>query len=174
MKESYKRLPILFALIISLTGCVGAAMRGGMTDDISYQQTMATSPSIAPGYGRIFVYSPIGGPNIASILGVIDFLSIDKDIVRFGGESYFYMDVPAGTHDLTTTAIVTGIRKNNIQPGQNNIEVTVPEAQVVYVRIGSEKAMVYSLETVLKSEAEEEMIDLPLWTNTMTTMKLDE
>jgi len=173
MKELYKRLPILLALIVSLTGCVGAAMRGGMTDNISYQQTMATSPAIAPGHGRIVVYSPIGGPNIVSTLGVIDFISIDNDIVRFGGQSYFYLDVPAGTHNLTTTAIVTGIRKNNIQPGKNRIELRVSEAQVVYVRIGSERAMVYSLETVLKSEAEAEMVDLPLWTNTITTMTLD-
>jgi hypothetical protein len=33
--------------------------------------------------------------------------------------------------------------------------------------------MVYSLETVLQLEAEAEMVDLPLWTNTITTMTLD-
>ena len=174
MKNIYKPLSIIFILIITLSGCVGGALRGGMTDKTTYQETLASMPSIHTGEGRVFIYIPKGGPDIMSTLGVIDFISIDKDIFRFGGESYFYLDVDAGSHHVTTTDVVkAGFANNKKQHGKNSTEITIPEGKVVYMRIVPQKARVYKLEIVSKSKAESEMGSLLLWTNSITTMKID-
>lgn len=108
-----------------------------------------------------------------STLGVIDFISIDKDIFRFGGESYFYLYVEAGIHHVTTTEVVIAGFKTKKQYGKNSAEITVPEGEVIYMKIVAQKARVYKLETVSKSKAESEMTNLPFWTNSMTTMKIE-
>ncbi len=173
MNNIFKPLSIMLVLIATLFGCAGAALRGGMTDKITYQKTLTSIPDIDTGKGRIFIYIPKGGPNIISTLGVIDFISIDKDIFRFGGESYFYLDVEAGSHHVTTTEVVKAGFKNKKQYGKNSTEISVPEGEVIYMRIVAQKARVYKLEIVSKSKAELEMGSLPLWTNSMTTMKIE-
>lgn len=173
MKNIYKPLPIILVLITTLSGCVGDALRTGMTDKTTYQETLVGIPGIGTGKGRLFIYIPKGGPDIMSTLGVIDFISIDKDIFRFGGESYFYLDVKAGTHHVTTTGVVKTGFKNKKQYGKSSAEISVPEGDVVYMRIVAQKTRVYKLEIVSMSKAESEMGSLPLWTNSMTTMKIE-
>jgi len=63
--------------------------------------------------------------------------------------------------------------KNKKQYGKNKIEITTPEGDVVYLRIISQKSRIYKLEVVPKVLAESEMANLPLWTNSATTMKID-
>jgi len=172
MKNIYKPLFIMLILVVTLSGCVGGALRGGMTDKTTYQETLASIPDINAGEGRVFIYIPKGGPDIMSTLGVIDFISIDNDIFRFGGESYFYLDVEAGSHHVTTTEVVKAGFKNKKQYGKNSTEISVPEREVVYMRIVAQKARVYKLEIASKSKAESEMEGLPLWTNSMTTMTI--
>lgn len=173
MKNKYKSLPAVLVLIAMLSGCVGGALRDGMTDKTTYQETLVNIPGIDVGKGRIFIYSPKGGPDLLSTLGVIDFISIDKDLFRFGGESYFYLDVGAGSHHVTTTEVVIAGFKNKKQYGKNSTEIFVPEGEVVYMRIAAQKARVYKLKIVPMSKAESEMGSLPLWTNSMTTMKIE-
>lgn len=173
MKNIYKPLSLILILVVTLSGCVGGVLRGGMTDKTTYQETLINMPNINAGEGRIFIYSPKGGPDIMSTLGVIDFISIGKDIFRFGGESYFYLDIKAGSHHVTTTEVVKPGFKNKKQYGKNSTEISVPEGEVVYMRIVTQMARVYKLEIVSKSKAEPEMAGLPLWTNSMTTMKIE-
>jgi len=173
MKNIYKPLSLILILIVTLSGCVGGALRGGMTDKTTYQETLTSMPNIGAGEGRLFIYVPKGGPDVMSTLGVIDFISIDKDIFRFGGESYFYLDVEAGSHHVTTTEVVKAGFKNKKQYGKNSAEISVPEGKVIYMRIVAQKARVYKLEVASKSKAESEMDGLPLWTNSITTMKIE-
>lgn len=175
MKNIYKPLSIMLVLIATLSGCVGGGLRGGMTDKTTYQETLVNIPDIGAGKGRIFIYILEGGPNeIMNTVGIFDFISIDKDIFRFGGESYFYLDVKAGPHHVTTTDVVkAGFANNKKQYGKNSAEISIPEGKVVYMRIVPQKARVYKLEIVSKSKAEPEMGSLLLWTNSMTTMKID-
>ncbi|MDX2368836.1 MAG: hypothetical protein QNK36_10590 [Colwellia sp.] len=145
-----------------------------MTDETTYQETLASIPSLNTGEGRVFIYIPKGGPDIMSTLGVIDFISIDKYIFRFGGESYFYLDIEAGSHHVTTTDVVKpGFTNNKRQYGKNSTEITVPEGEVIYLRIVAQKARAYKLELMPKSKAESEMGSLPLWTNSKTTMTIE-
>jgi len=144
-----------------------------MTDKATYQETLVSIPDIDTGKGRIFIYTQKGGPNIMSTLGVIDFISIDKNIFRFGGESYFYFDIGAGSHQATITDVVKkGFASNKKQYGKNKIDLSVPEGGVVYMRILAQESGVYKLEMAPKSIAEPEMAGLQLWTNSITTMKI--
>ncbi len=173
MKNSYKSLSVILALVVSLSGCTGAVLRGGMTDEVTYQETLGNISGIEAGNGRVFIYVPKGGPDIMNTMGVIDFLSIDKDIYRFGGESFFYLDIEAGSHNATVTEVVKTGFKLKEQYGQNKIEISAAEGDVMYLRIIAQKARVYRLEVVPKALAESEMADLPLWTNSATTMKIE-
>jgi hypothetical protein len=174
MKNIYKPLSFILVLIVTLSGCVGGALRDGMTDKTTYQETLVNIPDIGTGQGRVFIYIPKSGPDIMNTLGVIDFISIDKDIFRFGGESYFYLDIEAGSHHVTTTEVVkAGFANNKKQYGKNSTKITVPEGEVIYLRIIAQKAREYQLELMSKSIAESEMGSLPLWTNSMTTMTIE-
>jgi len=174
MKSIYKQLSITLIFIAMLSGCVGGALRGGMTDKTTYQETLVSIPDIETGKGRIFIYTLKGGPDIMSTLGVIDFISIDKDIFRFGGESYFYLDIEAGSHQATITEVVKkGFASNAKQYGINKTDISVPEGGVAYMRIVAQKPSVYRLEMAPKSKAESEMGGLLLWTNSITTMKIE-
>lgn len=173
MKNTYKPITILFALLIVLSGCVGAALRGGMTEKTTYRELLATIPIIESGKGRVFIYAPKGGPDIMSTLGVIDFISIDRDIFRFGGESYFYLDIETGSHKVTTTSVVKAGFKNKKRYGENTKSINVREREAIYLRIVAQKARVYELELASKSKAEEEMSTLPLWKNSMTSMRIE-
>ena len=173
MQNSYKLLLTIYTLIVALSGCTGAVLRGGMTGNTTYQETLANLSGIETGKGRVYIYIPKRGPNIMSTMGVIDFISIDKNIYRFGGESYFYLDIEAGPHNATITEVVKAGLKNKKQYGKNKIEITIPESDVVYLKIIAQKSKIYKLEVVPKALAESEMADLPLWTNNATTMKIE-
>ncbi len=172
MKNSYKSLLVILTIIVALSGCTGAVLRGGMTDKETYQETVVSISGIDAGKGRVFIYAPKGGPNIVDTMGVMDFLSIDKDIYRFGGESFFYLDIETGSHNATITEVVKAGIKNKKQYGQHQIEISIPESGVTYLKIIAQKSRVYKLEMVPKALAESEMTDLPLWTNSATTMKI--
>jgi len=144
-----------------------------MTDKISYQETLGSIPDIASGKGRAFIYIPKGGPDIISTLGVIDFISVDESIYRVGGESYFYLDMNAGSHHVTTTEVVKKAGfTNKKQYGKNTIDITVPEGNVTYLRMTAYQARAYNVDEVSKLTAEAEMKGLPLWTNSSTTMTI--
>lgn len=171
MRKIYRSLSIIFAFAFVLSGCTGAALRAGMTDKTTYQQMSGSVPDIKSGYGRAFIYVPKSGPDIMDTLGIIDFISIDKSIYRFGGESYFYLDIEAGSHQATITEVVKPrFGSNKKQYGKNKIEITVPESRVIYMKITGKKTRAYTLEVVSKSIAEKEMQNLPLWTNSATIM----
>ena len=144
-----------------------------MTDEVTYQKTLNSIPGVESGKGRAFVYIPKGGPDVMSTMGVIDFFSIDDTIFRFGGESYFYIDIDAGSHHVTVTEVVKAGLRNTKQYGKNKIEIFAPEGDVIYLRITPQKARVYTVEVVSKSIAEREMENLSLWTNSATTMKIE-
>ena len=173
MKKSNKLLLVMLTSVVALSGCTGAVLRGGMTDKETYQETLDNISGIDAGKGRVFIYVPKGGPNIMSTMGVMDFLSIDKDIYRFGGESYFYLDIETGSHNATVTEVVKTGFKNKKQYGKNQIKISTPEGGVAYLKIIAQKARVYKLEVVPKALAESEMANLPLWTNSATTMKIE-
>ncbi len=174
MRKIYKLPSTIFVFAIVLSGCTGAALRAGMTDKTTYQEMLDNVPDIKSGNGRAFIYIPKSGPDIIDTLGIIDFISIDKNIYRFGGESYFYLDIEAGSHQATINEVVKpGFASNKKQYGKNKIEITVPESRVIYMKISPQKTRVYTLEVVSKSKAEKEMQHLPLWTNSATTMRIE-
>lgn len=174
MRKIYKSLPIILVFAVVLSGCTGAALRAGMTDKTTYQEILGSIPDIKSGHGRVFIYVQKSGPDIIDTLGVIDFISLDKNIYRFGGESYFYLDIEAGSYQATITEVVkAGFASNIKQFGKDKIEISVPESSVIYMRITAKKTKVYTLKVVSKSIAENEMQNLPLWTNSATTMKIE-
>lgn len=144
-----------------------------MTDKITYQETLDEIPDIDTGKGRAFIYFSQGGPGVVSTIGIIDFISIDKDIFRFGGESYFYLDVEAGLRLVTITEVVKAGLKNKKQYGKHQIKIAVPEKDTIYLRIAAQESRAYEMEVVSKSTAETEMKNLSLWTNSSTTMRIE-
>ena len=103
-----------------LSGCVGSALRSGMTEDKKYSAFIKQAPVIAKGYGRIIIYSPKGGPSYPlNSMGDIDFFTIDSKVYRFGGASYFYLDIQSGQHQLTVNnVLVRGLVSNKKQYGK--------------------------------------------------------
>ncbi|MEH6473140.1 MAG: hypothetical protein V7752_18035 [Halopseudomonas sp.] len=173
MKSLYKFPLIILALVTILSGCTGSVLRGGMTDKTTYQETLHNISDVKAGKGRVFIYVPKGGPDIISTLGVIDFISIDNEVYRFGGESYFYLDIKSGPHHVTVTEVVKAGLKNKKQYGKNNLDISTPGGEVLYLRIMAYKSRAYNLEVVPKKLAESEMNNLPLWTNSSTTMEIE-
>ena len=185
MKYNRYRSKIVILLsvitITLLSGCVGAGLRNGMTEEKSYQEFVKEIPNIPQGYGRVFIYSPKGGPTYPlNSMGDIDFFSIDKTIYRFGGESYFYLDIKSGAHLLTVTnVVVRGFASNKKQYGKNNLEINIDNQQLIYLRFVNQSKSksiderAYSVNVIEKNVAETEIANLAFWNNDETTMKIE-
>lgn len=181
-KDTSKIL-ILFLLITItfLSGCVGSGLRNIMTEEKEYKVLITEIPDMKQGYARVFIYSPKGGPSYPlNSMGDIDFFSLDKNIYRFGGESYFYLDIKSGLHLLTVTnVLVRGFASNKKQAGENKLEINLNNQQVVYLRLvnhSKSKSIddrVYSIEEVEINRAEAEISGLYFWNNHETTMKIE-
>ncbi len=177
------KILILFSLIIItfLSGCVGAGLRNIMTEEKEYRVLIKEIPDIQQGYARVFIYSPKGGPSYPlNSMGDIDFFSLDKNIYRFGGESYFYLDIESGPHLLTVTnVLVRGFASNEKQAGENKLEINLNKQQVIYLRLvnhSKSKSIddrIYSIEDVEINRAEAEIAGLSFWNNYETTMKIE-
>lgn len=177
------KMVVLFSLIaITLvSGCVGTGLRNIMTEEKPYEELVKEIPNIQEGYGRVFIYSPKGGPSYPlNSMGDIDFFSIDKTIYRFGGESYFYLDIETGAHLLTVTnVLVRGFASNKKQYGKNSLEININNGQVIYLRfINQSKSKsiddrAYSVSIIERNIAEKELVNLTLWNNHKTTMKIE-
>lgn len=173
---------ILIVTVVLTSGCVGSGLRNVMTEDKPYGEFVKEIPNIPQGYGRVFIYSPKGGPSYPlNSMGDIDFFSIDKKIYRFGGASYFYLDIKSGLHTLTVTnVLVRGFASNKKQYGKNRIDINVNNQQTSYLRFVNQsksKSMddrAYSITPIEKNIAEIEMGSLSFWSNYETTMEIVE
>lgn len=150
-----------------------------MTDDKSYEEILKEIQNIPQDYGRVFIYAPEGGPGYPlNSAGDIDFLSIDKDIFRFGGESHFYLDVRSGPHLLTATnVLVKGFASHKKQYGRNRLEINLTDQQVIYLQLvnqGRSKSINdrdFGFHVVEKNVAEKELNNLTFWNNREKTME---
>ena len=151
-----------------------------MTEEKHYKVLINEIPDVQQGYARIFIFSPKGGPSYPlNSMGDIDFFSIDKTIYRFGGESYFYLDIKSGSHLFTVTnVVVRGLASNKKQAGENKLEINLNNQQVIYLRLvnhSQSKSIdkrIYRIEEVEINSAEAEMAGLSFWNNDETTMKI--
>ena len=179
--SNYKVSFVVLFLVTSLSGCVGVGLRNVMTEEKSYENLLEEIPSISQGYGRVFIYSPKGGPSYPlNSMGDIDFFSIDKIIYRFGGESYFYIDIESGQHLLTVTNVLErGLVSNKKQYGENKLDINIDSQQVIYLRFVNQSKSKsihdrsYSVSIVDRNMAEVEIVNLALWDNFETTMVLE-
>lgn len=108
----------VFAVAVLAALPVSSAMA---SNDQTYAVRHASEPALAPGMGRIYFYRE------SSLMGVAATATIMIDGQSSGGRSasgdYFYVDVPAGTHQISTET-----EKTETTP------VTVVDGQPVYVR----------------------------------------
>lgn len=170
-----------FFAIILLSGCVGSGLRSVMTEDKKYKNLIMEISNIPQGHGRIFIYSPKGGPDLSlNTMGDIDFFSLDKKIYRFGGEAYFYLDVKAGSHLITVTdVLVRGFAHNKKQQGKKKLNIILRNGQTSFLRFvnrsvsKSIKNRNYDVNVIEKNRAERELEGLDYWNNYETTMKLE-
>jgi hypothetical protein len=184
--EKYKQSPKVLALIsfiaiILLSGCVGSGLRSIMTEEKKYKNLIMEISKVPQGYGRILIYSPKGGPDfLLNTMGDIDFFSIDKKIYRFGGETYFYLDVEVGSHLVTVTdVLVRGFASNKKQQGKRKLKINLANGQTIFLRFvnrsvsKSIKDRNYDVNVIEKNQAERELDNLDYWNNHETTMKLE-
>ena len=118
-----------------------------------YAQFKNTSGPIKPGFGRVIVYFPGGGPNILNTYGHTRFCTIDKDIYRLLGESFWSIDVPVGKHRITAQEVEPVYIRNTLRPtepgepepeegrwkywsfGKFAVELDIREKETKYCRI---------------------------------------
>lgn len=174
------KMLILFVVVGLLSGCVGSGLRNIMTEEKEYKELIKEIPDIQQGYGRIFIYSPKGGPEYPlNSMGDIDFFSIDQNIYRFGGESYFYLDIKMGPRLITSTnVVVRGFASNKKQYGKNRLQINVDNKKSIYLRFvnhGSKSitGRDYDVSVIDKNKAELEIENLSFWNNHETTMIIE-
>ncbi|MGB1263921.1 MAG: hypothetical protein ACPG52_13515 [Cognaticolwellia sp.] len=182
-RQYLKTVTVMLVLTtMFISGCVGSALRSGMTEDKEYKEFIKQAPVIAKGYGRIIIYSPKGGPSYPlNSMGDIEFFTIDRKVYRFGGASYFYLDIKSGQHQLTVNnVLIRGFASNKKQYGKYKLELNVPEQDTIYLRFVNQsksKAIderAYSVDIVDKESAGSEMANLRYWNNFNTTMTIAE
>ena len=104
-----------------------------------YSETMRNAPPLAPGTGRVVVFYPrlpMAGFNPVPFSGPGGFaivkLTIDTDETSVGDQTFVFVDLPAGLHQLTYTR--GGLLANNY-----SISLDVKEGKTIFVEIVSEQ-----------------------------------
>src|SRR5690349_6806407 len=97
---------------LSLNGCVMAVTRGigtverqlGVGDE--FRAWKAEMPPIASGKGRLVVYPGGGRSFVYDATGIgkggEQLFTVDKDVCTVLGDSFVFLDVPAGAHEVSS------------------------------------------------------------------------
>ncbi len=149
---------ILILSTLSSLGCAQILTRKLSLGD-EYAQFKNTSGPIKPGFGRVIVYFPGGGPNMVNLEGRYAFCTIDEDIYRLFGESFWSIDVPVGKHKITAQDVRPVYIRNPLRPtepgepepeegrwkywslGKFSVEFDVREKETKYCRIENASGM---------------------------------
>ncbi len=129
-------LPLIF-IVIMTSGCMGAIMRNSAIGDAkTYAELSPTLPAIPNGKGRVFIYMTDGGPSVFNTMGIVaQSLTIDNTVQFISGETYFYADLGAGEHSVTSEKVISGLIKRTTQKGENAIDFKLLDQEVKYIRI---------------------------------------
>jgi len=143
MKQNHMRLLRMLVAIVGVvvvsSGCAPmmfheAGLQGSSTQ---YSTLKPSLPPPAQGMGRLFVYLTAGGPSASWAIGIgpamNGFLTIDDAVYAYLGGSYFYVDLPAGPHVVTSGE--AAFEASEVRRGQNVIDINLAGGDASYVRI---------------------------------------
>lgn len=131
----------LLVLVTSSTGCVGGAVAGplGRSSWVDKKQTgasLSTQTPPATGNGRLVVYTVDGAPNLLNSFGLRDLVTIGNRAYQIAGNTYFLIDLPAGSHRFTCNKVKkTGVFKESARFGELNYSVNLPPSQTVFLKL---------------------------------------
>ena len=132
MKIHMQKLAVL-ALISLIScfqfGCLGMMARSMSVGDSTWNDLKSTFPPIAKESGRLVVYMPGSGPNIMNTMGASGSIKILDKLFACFGETFAYVDLPAGTH-----ALLPNYGKG-FSMKTNAIEITLKAGEALYVRL---------------------------------------
>ncbi len=121
---------LLLITALTTTSCVGMIERSMATGD-RYSEAQGNAASLPPGYGRLFVYSTQGGPNPSSMLGASDLCTVDQEVHQILGRTYWFVDLPAGSHRVTIGGVPAwGYKK--AEYGKHAVEFELEAGEVKY------------------------------------------
>lgn len=124
-----------------------------------------TLSEIPPGKGRVFVYLKEGGPNILNTKGATDYCTVDEYGYEIMGKTFWYLDLPIGSHTITATDAVN-FWTSRPKYGKKKLEFDLSEGETVFVRMNTggttalEVTMTYTPVIVSSEEAELEIANL--------------
>jgi len=141
MSSKFRPL-IITTLLVSIcllnTGCAGMLMRNAVLGEGTYSELSGTLPSIQDGKGRVFLYLAKGGPNLWNTAGIFTTLSIDDRIYNIAGETFFYVDLRIGKHQVTSSSaskMSKGAINLTYVLGENVVEFELSDQDVKYIKI---------------------------------------
>ena len=132
---------VLIAFVTSSTGCVGGVVAGplGRSTWVDKKNTGASLLTQAPpkaGNGRLVVYTVDGAPNLLNSFGLRDLITIGNRAYQIAGSTYFFIDLPAGSHRLTCNNVKkTGVFKESARFGELAHSLSLPASQTVFIKL---------------------------------------
>lgn len=129
---------LLICVVLLNSGCMGMMMRNSLIGDgKTYSELSESLPAVPEGKGRAFIYMVDGGPSVLNTLGIVGAaLTIDNSVQFISGETFFYVDLNIGKHEVTASKVITGgVFKKTFGRGENAIDFVLSDRQVKYIRI---------------------------------------
>lgn len=143
-KKVLKCLTCLLVVVIALstTGCtppsrglLGVAMRS-LALEGTYSELKTSMPPVPPGSGRLYIYAIGLGPKPVgkiALFDTMDLCTIDKYVHMVVGYSYWYIDLPPGTHKVTAEGVSRPFGRRDY--GKNAVQFDLKEGETKYCRI---------------------------------------
>lgn len=160
---------VLFLVLLSLSGCVGAVVRSVRTESTPFSEKQQRAGPPPAGQARVWVYGVGGGPKVWNTEGRRGFITFNQTAYWLGGNTYFYVELPPGNYRLTTTEACQEVLRwkymaAKCKLGKIQKNVSFQEGQEHFIRIqfptsGKE----FPFDEVDSSQASSEMQSLKYW-----------
>ena len=160
---------ILYGLVglavLSNLGCVSSIQKAGFTDGTTYQENRGKIKPPAPDHGRLFMYQVKGAPNYwkNNPVGVMSICSVDSNVYRVLGGSYWYVDLPSGKHKVSL-GVKLGhpwFSSKKVSYGKKTVDFDLKSGDTVYCSIDLSGYGAFRKSDVVLVDAQTAIAQLP-------------
>jgi len=167
--SAIRHILVLAAIPVLGTGCVGI-MADSITKSIAtegkFQDVVTTLPQRPPDTGRLFIYRTRSSTSHSLVIGLgitknPTVCTVNDDVFEILWETFRYVDLPIGEHDVTAGADIFR-RRGKLGKGSNRLQLDVRVSGDIFIRIdatGDEKK--FRPVIVDENQAKAEIASLP-------------